>query len=55
MGNDKLAIENDIPMAYLKYGEITGQIIDAAFRVHITPGCGFQEVSHHPIKSKKSH
>jgi GxxExxY protein len=31
-------------MADFKYGEITEQIIGAAFRVHNTLGCGFQEV-----------
>jgi len=31
-------------MADFKYGEITEKIIGAAFRVHNTLGCGFQEV-----------
>jgi len=31
-------------MTDFKYGEITEKIIGAAFRVHNTPGCGFQEV-----------
>jgi GxxExxY protein len=34
--------QND--MADFKYGEITEKIIGAAFRVHNTLGCGFQEV-----------
>ncbi len=31
-------------MADFKYGDITEKIIGAAFRVHNTLGCGFQEV-----------
>jgi len=31
-------------MSDFKYGEITEKIIGAAFRVHNTLGCGFQEV-----------
>jgi GxxExxY protein len=31
-------------MSDLKFGEITEKIIGAAFKVHNTPACGFQEV-----------